>query len=440
MTWFLTSRVFSGAESGMNTKIYGMRWVLVLLGALAPVAARATEANYQAYQIGGRAAGMGGAATAVGLGPDAPYYNPAGLARSERDSVSLSANLYGWQLLKESDALFPGEEFSSSSFQSIPSSASGTYRLNDAWVFAFSVVVPQKSSFFETAIFEENRHYYSFSQDDQSLWIGPSAGVKVSERLSLGASAFVAYRSANRITTLFYGDQNVGYSQTFKMRNYSLLATLGLQYELDNAWRLGLSLQSPAINITGSGQWVENVILGSSKDDQESSLYADDLDAYQISPAQIRLGVGREKPALWAWDTDLTYHLPTSGDILSGTDNDGQTVTWDARREGVVDFNLGAEYYLAKAYPLRAGLFTSFSSAPEPDVENVDTAKIDLYGATLTIGRETANTAVNIGINYLYGTGDGFGWTFDDSGDTMQIIVDATEQHIYAVFNTAYFF
>ena len=61
--------------------------------ALATTTASATDGRYRDFVIGERAGGMGGAAIAVANDVDAIYYNPAGLAHSQGDSISLSANL-----------------------------------------------------------------------------------------------------------------------------------------------------------------------------------------------------------------------------------------------------------------------------------------------------------------------------------------------------------
>ena len=76
--------------------------IIIAVGLLAALAActvshtaSATDGRYREYVVGERAGGMGGAAIAVASDVDAIYYNPAGLAHSQGDSISLSANLYG---------------------------------------------------------------------------------------------------------------------------------------------------------------------------------------------------------------------------------------------------------------------------------------------------------------------------------------------------------
>jgi len=53
-----------------------------------PVRARADEANFRPYVVGGRAAGMGGAFTALADDGSAPYYNPGGLTFVRRSQLA----------------------------------------------------------------------------------------------------------------------------------------------------------------------------------------------------------------------------------------------------------------------------------------------------------------------------------------------------------------
>src|SRR4051812_36768937 len=51
--------------------------------------------NFQSSPIGERAAGMGGAGVAMAEEASGAYYNPAGLAFAESDSIAVGSDLYG---------------------------------------------------------------------------------------------------------------------------------------------------------------------------------------------------------------------------------------------------------------------------------------------------------------------------------------------------------
>ena len=418
-----------------------MKWSrLALLGLCLVATASANEANYQHYQVGDRAAGMGGGISAIADAMDACYYNPAGLMRTPNNTLSLSANLYGFQRYSVDDAFMPGERFETDSFQSVPSTAGGVFKLNTNLVAAFSAFVPKKGSYYETVVFPESEHYYILSLDYQSMWLGPSLAYQVSPKLSLGASLFGVYNSYNAQQSLFWGDYNQAYATGVKYNDLSALGVLGLQYRLDEYWSVGFTFQTPSAHLTSNGEWLEDIVDSNDQEQKSEVFYANHLSADNLTPAEFTLGIAREVPGVWAFGVDVLYHLATSYTRLSGSDDEGKEVEMQMRRKAVMDINVGGEYVLLGKYPLRAGFFTSQSSAPDLDVNESNLpAKIDLYGLTCSAGTKTKNSAVNLGVNYIFGQGDDFGWANSEEG-AQRVIVDASEQYLYFIFNTSYYF
>src|SRR5947209_18962765 len=83
----------------------------LLLPFLLVSAATADDANFRPYIVGSRAAGMGGAFTALADDGSGPYYNPGGLAFVRRSQVSLSGSVYGVVSGSNADALGDGHDF-----------------------------------------------------------------------------------------------------------------------------------------------------------------------------------------------------------------------------------------------------------------------------------------------------------------------------------------
>ena len=65
----------------------------VLIAAVMARTARAQESNFRPYIVGSRAAGMGGAFTALADDGSGPYYNPGGIAFAQ--CISLETPLHG---------------------------------------------------------------------------------------------------------------------------------------------------------------------------------------------------------------------------------------------------------------------------------------------------------------------------------------------------------
>src|SRR3954447_23666751 len=76
--------------------------------------------NAQSVPVGGRAAGMGGAYTALACDEGALHYNPASLSCAAASHLELTANAYVLQGLRATGALGPGGNISATTFHAIP--------------------------------------------------------------------------------------------------------------------------------------------------------------------------------------------------------------------------------------------------------------------------------------------------------------------------------
>jgi len=417
----------------MKTK---MMTALMLLAATA----WATDSKYQTYIVGDRAAGMGGAVVSIADSVDACYYNPAGLTEVKSSTVSLSANLYGWQLYHIENGLFPGENVQGNSFVTIPSTMGGIWKYNPELSLAFSVLVPDRATYNEMIAYKDSQHLYQFNIDDQSIWVGPSAAYKFCPELSLGVSLFGIYRSYSEYESLFYEDYDASYAESRKFNDVALAAVLGVQYRPGHDWSIGLTLQPPTGHIYDNGRTMEH-ILG--RDVLSNNYYyTDNVKTDNQLPTKIALGVGRQVKGNYAFGLDLTYHLPTSYD-LQQWDVLGEEKYVRIVRAPVLDVNLGGEYYIYKIYPVRAGFYTGFSSVPDVDEDETDnyaSANVDTYGLTFSVGREVKNVALNVGINYIFGRGYDLGYKLNDKNVPVQTVVNAWEQQILFTVNTSYYF
>jgi len=104
---------------------------VVLLLAAASARAQGIESNFQPYIVGGRAAGMGGAFTALSDDGSGGYHNPGGLAFTRTSSLSFSVNAYGVVGGTVKDALGDGNDFVYRDLNVIPVATSGIKKLGD---------------------------------------------------------------------------------------------------------------------------------------------------------------------------------------------------------------------------------------------------------------------------------------------------------------------
>jgi len=424
----------------MNSPVFRAVLCAVLAAALLGAPALANEANYQQFIVGERASGMGGAVCSVANSVDACFFNPAGLARVTDNTLSISASLYGFQQLKLQDSLYPGEDAKTDTFVSIPSTFCSIWKLGTNEACAFSAFIPHNNQIAQSQVYVFDQHFYNFSLDDQVLWLGPSYGVALSDKLYAGISAFLVYRTYYRSENFYWGNYSYAYSSAFQYDALSALSVLGLQYKVDKRWNLGLTLQTPSLSLNGAGDFHFYQVVGLEELRLASSAYANSMEARYEVPAKITFGIGWEEPKVKAWGIDLTYHAANKYRRLEGHYVNGEDAYSRSKNEEVLDLNLGGEYYLKKKYPVRAGFFTSFSHAPDPDPDVTDyPAKIDLYGFTTSIGTESKNMSVNLGLNYVVGAGESLSWE-NPTGAFRIGTGDAREQQMYVFFNTSYYF
>ena len=82
---------------------------LILTCLLGAATARSDEFHYNNMIIGERAAGMGGAFTALSDDTSGMYYNPAGIVHAQTKSLSASVNAY-YSLSKKYSGVIAGAD------------------------------------------------------------------------------------------------------------------------------------------------------------------------------------------------------------------------------------------------------------------------------------------------------------------------------------------
>jgi len=402
----------------------------IAVSAALALTASANDSRYRTYVPGIRAAGMGGVAGAFGTGLDATANNPATLADAEGDSISVSANIYGLQHRQVSSAFIPDDDISSSATISIPSTFGGVLRLSDRLVLAFSIIQPETETVRDLSAKSNGDHLYTLRVDDDTTWAGPSIAYLLDDHWSLGASLFGVYRSTAYSYSIFASEANYTASQSFTGDSFEGLAVVGARYVTDDDWYFGASLQTPTLHLYDSGKFAGYFT-------DEPSAYDSDVEGENRIPARLILGAGRQVAKSYAFGLDLIFH-PSMSYEQEVYHINGHRAASRISRDAVLDFSLGGEYYITKKYPIRAGIYSAFASTRDitDDAEEA-TEDVDVYGATLSIGRETDTTAVTIGLNYAYGHGrDCTNIPSDDGYSTCA----TTLNHIYLTLSTSYFF
>jgi hypothetical protein len=212
-----------------------------------------------------------GRATDVGT----VFYNPAGLADVEHPSILLSGHVYEYEKIAavgtspvtgEPYAAVGGSIRPAPSFfgGTIPWKALGRHRLG------YSVLTRQKGDVrnaFRVAVqLEDDLAQLEFlgTQDLNEVWVAPTWAWKATERLSVGASMFVAVRThyqRSQITGQSLSDADeVGQLSAIREFDYDswrIVPKLGATLDLRPV-TLGLSVTVPSLGLWGSGSALFN--------------------------------------------------------------------------------------------------------------------------------------------------------------------------------------
>ena len=417
-----------------GTKVGGMQVAAAFVLCAAQVAT-ATDGRYREYVIGERAGGMGGAALAIASDVDAIFYNPAGLAKSQGDSISLSANLYGIESYETEGGLDWGDDAKSTSFVTVPSAMGGVSRFSDEWVGSFGVFTPKMEKRHLVSASPDRTSFSHMDYNDQTLWMGPAvAWAPAGSRFSYGAGLFAIYRDYSATESSFR--RNVySVNGSMDLQTVGILAMAGVQADLGDGWSAGVSIQSPTARIWDDGKLSIN---GSDKGPNgfNGGIYTTDVRADNYIPLQLAAGIGKAGKD-WAAALDATWHPSTHYD-LARWDIDGMRAEQKMHLHSVLDVSLGGEYVVAERYPIRAGFYTAMSAIrvpDDPETTEFATSDVDMYGFTFSVGRRNKLMSINLGLDIAFGSG--YDLDYDNNG--IKHRVDSDREVFLLTVSTTYY-
>jgi long-chain fatty acid transport protein len=374
--------------------------------------ARADDSNFRPYIVGARAAGMGGAYTALADDGSGPYYNPAGIAFAERSSLSLSASVYGLVSGTIQNALGTGHDFNYSDLNTFPVSTAVVRKLAPDSAIAFSVFVPDAFRIDDRDSIQGAQNAFFLSDEIQTVWAGLTYARRFG-KLGIGASAFGLLGSETQfldLTAAGVPTRFVTITTRSDISTKGVVGAVGLRYDVSDQLHLGLSVYSPEL---GTGTRRQFIRVAQATDQapaggQITEIVADDLHATPALPVRVQGGIAWSSGAL-----TLAADAILLGPRAVHDDLDREGLDRNVVRHAVVDGSIGAELVVAGSFPIRIGAFTDFAATKEPEEELADrpdpnasnTDHVDRYGATFSLGYRTANTATTAGVMVSYGAG-----------------------------------
>lgn len=361
--------------------------------------------NYNSILIGDRAAGMGGAFTALTDDPGGcSFYNPAALSVMSGRSLSAAINVYHkYDIDFGNDAGFSDAPFrvNRGAFKSIPA-ASGNLLALGPFAFGLSILVPDHG-FFAGEVYSDDENSSNINIIDESLWVGGTLALNLTSSDSVGLTMYYTSRNLVRSVT----DRRINSSsadlfvedKTF--HNNSIIYILGYFRQLSDRWTFGTSLRFPSLEVSGSGSYSSTTVNTSPY--QKEVITLSNIDSETRVPSRAAVGIAYEIPKKYTLSWDLTYYGSERY-----ADFDHSAAADEIVHIPILNAAFGFEYYLKEWLRLRSGIYSNFSSHPEIDpsrqVHQGD--HIDMWGFSANLAIFTSD-AVSLTLGGYYTGGRG---------------------------------
>lgn len=351
--------------------------------------------HYNNILIGDRAAGMGGAYTAVSDDPSGLFYNPAGVAHAGGASINGSMNAYHYTYTEYKDVL-GNESWTRESTGLVPTFF-GIIQPFAGGMVGLSIVVTDAVFDDQDQHFEDftpaggilvDDYYINFNNQDTTYNAGPSYALKINDHLTLGATLYGHYRKQQLILNqqVYFSDSTqVWTNDYFQIEEFGINPVFGLMWTPLERLSLGISVRKT---------W----ILRSRARLQSTAKAV--TDTVIALPSVATSSEQRDLPVLI--NAGAAYFA--SDRLLVTAD-----VSWSQATDSansVVNFALGTEYYLYPQWALRAGVFSNMSNTPELNSTSQGQKEhIDLFGGSASLCRFTRNSSLSVGVTTSVGTG-----------------------------------
>jgi hypothetical protein len=390
--------------------------------------------NYDRVLIGQREGLEGGAFVARTDDAGAGWYNPAGLALSEKSGLNASSNAYELTTITLEGI---GEARGSTRF-----SPSGTYfgavlgapiikNPNVRLAFFYAKPVSWTPGTLDGAFTlnsggNEEQFSYTSTSNFTTIIPGLAAGFRLGKEFRVGASAGLGMTNLHQVQSV--GDQLItpGVSSTTATRSvstdgsiYNVLLTGGVQWDAGSKVRVGGRITSPGIRIGGSSKLLYSQLVFSGAGSREIGFRDEDAKLDYKIPVELTGGIA------FLFDNfqlegDLRYHGSASTYTLLSSTALASLVTTDVngvptestlsfvpvheKADPVLNVAIGGHYLLSKRFRIHAGFFTDASPVADPDSSDFRT--VDLVGASTGVSFSWAHLSGSLGVAGSWGTTD----------------------------------
>lgn len=389
--------------------------------------------NYDRIRIGQDEAMEGNAYVARTGDAGSSWYNPAGLAKSERTQLNAGGNAYeltsfsieGLGESKGRTRLAPIGTYFGGVFGD-PVIHSKKLRLG------FSIARPiswtpsrVEGAFASTGPSGEESFLYSsfvsLTTDVPTI----NLGYKLGDRLRIGGGVGMAitsfYQSQTVSDRLVNGSSASGVLRAFETegQNMSLLLTGGLQCDLGPSIRIGATVTAPGSKISGSSRITFQSTAYQGPASRDASFNDEEADFDYANPLRVsggialKLGKGEVEADVFYRGSKDPYELYSS-DVAASVirvDSTGVATTSTVpfapaveEARSVTNIAIGGNYPLSEKARIHAGFFTD--NSPVADAATSIYRKVDLVGGSLGVSLKWGALSGSIGFTGSSGTSE----------------------------------
>jgi long-subunit fatty acid transport protein len=381
--------------------------------------------HYKNILVGERAAGLGGAFTAISDDPSGVFHNPAGLIFSMENYFSLSANGYVFSTT-EYQEIVGSQNYTYTSQGLVPVFFGISQNLGKGKI-AFAMVVPN-SDFLDqedtiialsTSPDRANTLKRKVFRQDLTYVAGPAYARELFKNFTFGFSllGFARFdRAIDNQLIIFnplegddlkegrYFIQNTHFTRAA----YGLTPKLGIQFMPLPKWSLGLTADMP-INLSGSqsGQQIATQFNNEERKPAElDGTFDKDIQTGEWNniafavPTPFNLALGSAY--------FLSKDLLVTGDVFWHSESNQLDAGADFVTASTFNWALGTEYYLSPSWALRLGAYSDNANTPtlSSALQNQND-HVNLLGGTLSVSFMQPGSSVTLGGGYSRGTGQG---------------------------------
>ena len=385
--------------------------------------------NYQMVPLGSRAAGMGGAYTALACDEGALHYNPASLSCSDSSHLELSANAYVLQGLLVHGALGAGEDLTAVTYHSIPSIVGAVRVLSEGsartdvatypkrFTFGFTVSIPATLALKIDPARPDQRNHLAFAIRDDLTAGDLGFGYQINREVSVGVSVGAVLRSTEQHASwllvrgagtpcglgtcndyLAYDDDRESYAAGAR-------AKLGVLVRPVHNFSFGLALTTPTINIYGRAK--ESSTLARA-DGMSFAAVPTRVEAKSEVGLPLRIALGAAYVRRrYTFSADLSLNFPQHARVIydakaqaiSGLGPPPILADVVVARTFQPNLNLGAAIPFGPERELDIGLFTDLSSVPSAASTGSGADRVHMFGGSMALGLLGKESRAWIGIN-----------------------------------------